>query len=163
MCSRKPLNVAFALDRIRRKSQVLMGVENVFRTLYTLECWCNMGFVAPMYRYVQGKCPIEIKEMCPPIKSFNAFECLSQRSPPLVLELPVYRTTHYRYSSFFNPAALLDVSISNLNVHKYYSASFPNSPCTPFWSPPCSPVQGHRIHGNKKEENLLYFLFIVSY
>lgn len=60
-------------------------------------------------RYIQGKCLREIKEVCPPIKSFNRTKRLSQRfstytsqhttaTRQVLIVLPDFATTYHQYS-----------------------------------------------------------------
>lgn len=86
---------------------MVMRVESVFETVDVLEYRCNLGCVVLMCRCICGMCSTEIKGICSPIMSFNRTAQPSQRFHAFVLELPAYRTTHYRGSSFFKHTARL--------------------------------------------------------
>lgn len=172
------------LHRVHRRAQVLVGDdESVTRTL---EHRRNVGCIVLMYRYIQDVSSPEIRAMCSAIKLFNRATLRSQHSHhPSVLELPGYRTTHYRVSSLFSRAARLwnnlatvvfpsvtDVSIFKANVHKHCSFPSPinlpnrHSACTYRW---------HSLSGwsNKKNaftisrqpsskySNILYLIFVI--
>lgn len=79
-------------------------VMKVCPKLWTSSNLGLMWAVVLMYRYTQG-ISTEIKVICLPIKYVTRITKICQRSDSLVLELPAYRRTHYRDSSFLNPTA----------------------------------------------------------
>lgn len=78
-----------------------MDAESVFKTLHALEHRHSLVCAPFIYRYIQGKSSTNIKKICPPIQCFKTTR-LFHRSHPLVQKLPVYSTTNYCGTWYFN-------------------------------------------------------------
>lgn len=128
------------LDRIQKRAKVLIGDNSITSTLAPLEHRRNVGCVTLFYRYFNGMCSSEIRELVPNIKIFARSTRLAGGSHRFTVDLPVVRTTHYRKNSFFSrtvrmwnelPASVFPATIDTQrfkeNVNKHYT-HYPPSP-----------------------------------
>ncbi|XP_065363465.1 uncharacterized protein LOC135956806 [Calliphora vicina] len=90
------------LDRVQERAKVLIGDSRVSNSIDSLERRRNVGCVSLFYRYYNGMCSDEIRELVPDTRSFSRNTRSSVRAHPFVVYWSVDRTTHYRENSFFS-------------------------------------------------------------
>ncbi|XP_065365413.1 uncharacterized protein LOC135958439 [Calliphora vicina] len=128
------------LDRLQESSKVLIGDNRVSNSIYSLEHRRNVDCVSLFYRYYNGMCSEEIRELVPDTRSFTRNTRSSARAHPFVFDWSVDSTTHYRENSFFSrtvrmwnklPVEVFPVPFNagkfKSNVHKHYSLYTPSN------------------------------------
>ena len=129
-----PKSILGLLDRVQERAKKLIGDSRVSNSIDSLEHRRSVGCVTLFYRYFNGFCSDEIRDLVPETRTFSRNTRASSRAHPFVVDWPVNRTTHYRENSFFSrtvrlwnklPAdafpATYNVGEFKTNVHKHYS------------------------------------------
>jgi len=127
------------LDRIQERAKRLIGDDEASSSLSPLGHRRDVGCLTLLYRYFHGECASEIRDLMPPLRTFNRQTRLSRSVHPFHIDSLAPRTSHFQNGSFFGrttriwnslPADVFprefNVAGFKQNVHRFLS--FPRPP-----------------------------------
>ena len=128
------------LDRIQERAKRLIGDDEASSSLSPLGHRRDVGCLTLLYRYFHGECACEIRDLVPPLRTFNRQTRFSRSAHPFHVNSMAQRTTHFQNGSFFGrtsriwnslPATVFprefNVAGFKHNVHIFLSSSLPPS------------------------------------
>ena len=120
------------LDRIQERAKRLIGDDEVSSSLSPLGHRRDVGCLTLLYRYFHGECASEIRDLMPPLRTFNRQTRFSRSAHRFHVNSMAQRTSHYQNGSFFSrttriwntlPASVFpnefNVARFKQNVHRF--------------------------------------------